>query len=235
MNSRKQTARVAGFLYLIVVICGTLYLQYIPSKIKLRGDQSAIVSNLSAAEPLFKIGIICELICWVFFLVLPVFLYKLFKPVHETCAKLMVIFAIVQVPISFINVLNKFAILSLVNDAIYLKVFTINQLNAQLLLYLHLYQHGNFINQIFWGLWLFPLGYLAFKSRFLPKVLGILLMAGCVGYLIDFFGSFLFPGYDQTLVSNYITLPAGLGEIAICFWLMIAGVKDKELLLTNTR
>ncbi|WP_158799948.1 DUF4386 domain-containing protein [Pedobacter sp. L105] len=229
MNGRQGTARLAGFIYLIVVLCGTVYLQYVPSAIKLKGEPSIIIHHLTNAELLFKIGILCELICWVAFLILPIILYKLFKPVHDIAAKLMVVFAVVQVPISFINLLNKFAVLSLAGGATYLKVFPADHLSAQILFYLNLYQQGNFINQIFWGLWLYPSGYLVFKSGFLPKTLGILLMAGCVGYLLDFLGIFLFPGYDKTIISNYITLPASLGEIGICLWLMIIGIKDKQI------
>lgn len=232
MDTRKSTARLAGFLYLIVVLCGTLYLQYIPSNIKLKGDPSAIMPRLINAELLFRVGIVCEIICWVAFLVLPIVLYKLFKPVNGTVARLMVVFAIVQVPIAFMNLLNKFAVLSLISGSAYFKVFPTDRLPAQILFYLNLYQQGNFINQIFWGIWLFPFGYLVFKSGFLPKILGILLMAGCLGYLIDFFGSFLFPEYDKTIISNYITLPASLGEIGICLWLMIIGIKDKQIPLT---
>jgi len=183
MNPRKNTAGIAGLLYLIVILCGTLYLQYIPSRFKIKGD----------------------------------------------CAKLMVVFAIVQVPVAFINLLSKFAVLSLLSGSVYVKTLTIDQLYNQILFYLHLYHQGNFINQIFWGLWLFPFGYLVFKSGFLPKIPGVLLMIGCISYLIDFSGTFLFPEYDKTLISNYITLPASIGEIGISLWLIIAGIKDRQI------
>ena len=234
MDTRKSTARLAGFIYAIVVLCGTLYLQYIPSTIKLKGDPATIVHRLMNAELLFRVGIVCELVCWLAFLILPVILYKLFKPVNGIVARLMVIFAVVQVPIAFMNLLNKFAVLSLISGSAYLKALPADQLSAQILFYLNLYQQGNFINQIFWGLWLFPFGYLVFKSGFLPKILGIFLMAGCVGYLIDFFGSFLFPEYGKTIISNYLTLPASLGEIGICLWLMIIGIKEKQILLNTS-
>lgn len=234
MDTTKSTARLAGFLYLIVVLCGTIYLQYIPSNIKLKGDPSTILPRLINAELFFKVGIVCEILCWVAFLILPIVLYKLFKPVNGIVAKLMVVFAVVQVPIAFMNLLNKFAVLSLISGSAYIKVFPTDHLSAQILFYLNLYRQGNFINQIFWGIWLFPFGYLVFKSGFLPKILGILLMAGCLGYLIDFFGSFLLPEYDETIIANYIILPASLGEIGICLWLMIIGIKDKQMPLTTS-
>jgi hypothetical protein len=228
MNSNKTTARIAGFIYLCVVVCGTLYLEYIPSTFKTGGDLPALVQHIEASETLFRIGILSELICGVFFLILPVVLYKLLRPVHETWAKLMVIFAVVTVPISYINLLNKFAVLSLISGFNHLKVAANDQLQAQVAFYLDLYNQGNLVNQIFWGLWLFPFGYLVFKSKFLPKILGILLMAGCFGYLIDFFGSFFSPHYNESAISSYITLPASLGEIGSCLWLLIAGVKNKK-------
>lgn len=234
MDTRKSIARLAGFLYLIVVLCGTLYLQYIPSKIKLKGDPSTVLPRLVNGEFLFRAGIVCEIICWVAFIILPIILYKLFKPVNDTFAKLMVAFAVVQVPIAFVNLLNKFAVLSLISGSADLNVLPTDHLSTQILFYLNLYRQGNFINQIFWGLWLFPFGYLVFRSGFMPKILGLLLMAGCFGYLTDFFGSFLFPEFDKTIISNYITLPASLGEIGICLWLMIIGIKYKKIPLTQS-
>ncbi|MCJ8209091.1 DUF4386 domain-containing protein [Mucilaginibacter sp. RS28] len=234
MDTSKRTARLAGILYLIVVFCGTFYLQYIPSKIKLKGAPSAILPRLVNGELLFKVSIVFEIICWLAFAMLPIILYKLFKPVNGTVARLMVVFAVVQVPIAFINLLNKFAVLYLISGSTYLKALPTDHLTAQILFFLNLYRQGNFINQIFWGLWLFPFGYLVYKSGFMPKILGLLLMAGCIGYLIDFFGSFLFPTYDKTIISNYITLPASLGEIGICLWLIIIGIKDKQIPLNTS-
>ncbi len=145
----------------------------------------------------------------------------------------MVIFAVVSVPISFINLLNKFAVLTLVSKADYLKVFEADKLQAQVLLYLHFSNNGNQIAGIFWGLWLFPFGYLVFKSGFLPKILGILLMAGCFGYLIDFIVGFLFSNYSETGISTFMTLPGSIGEIGICLWLLIIGTKDSRKNFSN--
>lgn len=212
----------------MVVLNGLFSLAYVPSKLIVWGDASATVHNIVASESLFRLGIVSGLICYTFFLVLPLVLYKLLKPVNETYAKLMVIFAVVSVPISFINMLNEFAVLSLVSGSNYLKVFENDQLQAQVLFYLDLHNHGNLIAQIFWALWLFPFGYLVFKSGFLPKILGILLMIGCFGDLIDFFGSSLLPAYGETGISTFVTLPASFGEIGTCLWLLTMGAKDKR-------
>ena len=227
MKSAKTIARTAGLLYLMIILIGIFCLRYVPSTLIVPGDASATIHNISSKELLFRLGIVVGLIGYTLFLFLPLVLYKLLRPVNEPYAKLMVILAVVSVPISFVNMLNNFAVLSIVDGPDYLKAFDNGQLQAQVLFYLDQYDHGNLIAEIFWGLWLFPFGYLVFKSGFLPKFLGILLMAGCVGYLIDFLGHSLTPGYDESGISRFMILPAGLGEIGICLWLLIGGVKNK--------
>ena len=140
----------------------------------------------------------------------------------------MVVFAIVCVPISFINIGNNFAVLTLISKADYISAFDENKLQAQVLFYLNSYDNGNKIASIFWGLWLLPFGYLVFKSGFIPRILGILLMFGCFGYLINFTGIFFFANYGETLISTFITKPGGIGEIGICLWLLIMGVKNNK-------
>ena len=135
----------------------------------------------------------------------------------------MVIFALVSVPITMLNQLNQFAALMLLSGADYLTVFTADQLQAQVMFFLDLSEAGVFIVQIFWGLWLLPFGYLVYKSGFLPRILGVLLMIGCFGYLIDFFTFFLLPNFDTT-VSEF----TGLGEFFILLWLLIKGVNVEQ-------
>lgn len=226
MTSNQRTARIAGLLYLIVVLTGIFYLIYIPSKLIVWNSAPATFKNISDSESLFRLGIFSGLICYTAFLLLPLVLYKLFKPVNKVYALLMVVFAEVSVPMAFINFGNEFSVLTLISKSDYLKVFEIDKLHAQVLLYLHFYNNGNQIISIFSGLWLFPLGYLIFKSGLLPKILGILLMIGCFGYLIDFIAGFLIPGYNKMEISNYVILPASVGEIGTCLWLLIRGAKN---------
>ena len=135
----------------------------------------------------------------------------------------MVVLALVSIPITMLNQLNQFAALMLLSGADYLTVFTADQLQAQVMFFLDLSETGVFIVQIFWGLWLLPFGYLVFKSGFLPKILGVLLMIGCFGYLIDFFTFFLLPNFDAT-VSEF----TGLGEFFILLWLLIKGINVEQ-------
>lgn len=226
--SNKLTARIAGALYLVVVLTGIFSLAYVPSKLIVWDNPSSTFHKIVSSEMLFRLGIVSGLICYTFFLFLPAVLYKLLKPVNENHAKLMVLLAVVSVPISFINIQNKFAVLSLISSPDYLKVFSTDQLQSQVLFYLNQYDNGILIVSIFWGLWLFPFGYLVFRSGFLPKILGILLMLGCFGYLINFIGNTLSSNYSKLGISSYISLPASIGEIGTCLWLLIMGAKDKK-------
>ncbi len=227
MDSQKKTARIAGVLYLVVVLSGVFHLMYVPSKIMDWDNPSVTLNNIIASETLFRLGILVGLICYTAFLFLPFALYKLLSPVNKAFAVGMVALAVVSVPISFANMLNKFAVLTLLSKANYLTAMGSDTLQTQVLMYLDFYRNGNQITSIFWGLWLFPFGYLVTKSGFLPKILGILLIAGCFGYIINFTGNFLFEGYSATGFSNFVTLPGSLGEIGMCVWLLIIGTKDK--------
>ncbi|KQC02296.1 DUF4386 domain-containing protein [Pedobacter sp. Hv1] len=233
MYSNKKTARIAGLLYLVVVLTGMFSLAYVPSKLIVWNNAAQTVSNITGSEFLFRLGMVSSLVCYTFFLFLPIVLYQLLKSVNKTHAKVMVILAIVSVPISFINLLNKFAVLSLISGSTLLKGAAIAQMQTQVMFYLDLYNSGILIVQIFWGLWLFPFGYLVFKSGFLPKFLGVLLMAGCFGYLLNFLGNFLLPNYGALGISSYVRLPASLGEIGTCLWLLIMGAKEKSNHLGN--
>ncbi len=229
MNSNKKTARIAGLLYLGVVLTGIFSLMYVPSKLIVSDNAQLTFQNIVSSESLFRFGIVGGMACYTFFLFLPVVLHKLFKPVNENAAKLMVLLAVVSVPMYFINAQNQFTVLSLlVGDSSNLYGFSVAQIQSQVLFYLDQYNSGMRIIHIFSGLWLLPFGYLVFKSGFLPKFFGILLMLGCFGYLINFLGNMLISRYSELGISFYISLPASLGEIGICLWLLIMGVKDKQ-------
>jgi hypothetical protein len=133
----------------------------------------------------------------------------------------MVIFMLVVVPIGMLNELNNLAVLQLLSGADYLRVFTTGQLQALMYFFLRLHGQGLNIAEIFWGLWLFPMGYLIFKSGFLPRVLGILLMIACFGYVIQSFAAFL--GYNVSLI--FFT---GWGELFLLLWLLIKGVNVEQ-------
>jgi len=226
LNSPKKTARIAGFLYLLTAVIAPFSVIYVPSILIVPGNAATTANNIMASEGLFRSGIVSGLIYQVISIFLVLVLYKLLKPVNKNHALLMVVFALVGVPIAMLNLLNQFAALLLLSGAGSLTAFTADQLHAQVMFFLDLHEHGALIASIFWGLWLFPLGYLVFKSDFLPRILGILLMIGCFCYLIDSFGNFLLPKYKE--IYTWIAMASFPGELLLMLWLLIKGVNVEQ-------
>ena len=226
MDTNKKIARVAGALYLIVVLTGMFSLGYVPAKVNVAGDIGKTIANIVTFETLYRLGIAAGMVCYVAFLILPFVLYRLLSSTHEKVAVMMVAFAVVSVPISFLNLQHKMTVLSLLTSTNYTDTIPTDHLHALIRTSLHNYNNGIELVSIFWGLWLLPFGYLVFKSGLLPKVFGVLLMAGCFGYLVNGFGALIYPPYDDTMVPSILSAPSGLGEIGICLWLLIMGARE---------
>jgi len=216
-------ARIAGFLYLLMIPLGIFGILYVPFTLIVLGDAAATANNILANESLFRLSILSALIIQLDQILLVLVLYKLLNNVNKIHALLMVVFALAAVPIAMLNELNHFAVLLLLNGADYLTLFGANHLHSQVMFFLDLHEHGIFVAQLFWGLWLFPMGYLVFKSGFLPGIIGILLMIGCFGYLIDSIIFFLYPEFDVTLSSFTF-----IGELLLPLWLVIKGVDVEQ-------
>ena len=214
-------ARLAGFLYLLTIPLGIFGGLYVASKLIVPGDAATTAQNIIASESLFRLGIVSNLLAPLVLILVVLVLYKLLKPVSKNMAALMVMFLLTGVAIAMLNELNQLAALLLLRGADYLTVFTTDQVQALALLFLRLYSQGSNIAFIFWGLWLLPLGYLVFKSSFLPRILGVLLMISCFGYLIGSFTTFL--GYPVN-----IGLYTAWGEVLFILWLLIKGVNAKQ-------
>jgi len=230
MTDRKRNAHMAGLIYVLLVFTGIISLAYVPGQIMVHGDSAQTLANLRASENLFRLGLIAGLTCQVLYILLPLSLYRLLKSVDEPKARLMAILAIVSVPISFVAYSHKFKVLSLLGSSDGLAGFDAAQTNAQILLALASYSNTISLASLFWGLWLLPFGYLVFKSGFLPKILGLFLMAGCFGYVISLIGSTLWPtAYAASGISSFISIPSAIGEIGIAFWLLFMGVKKSPV------
>ncbi len=214
----NRTARIAGFLYLILMPL-SIFGMAVSSGLVVPGDAATTASHILASESLFRLGIVSALLVQVANIFVVLALYQLLEPVGKTMASLMVLFLLLGVPIAMLNELNQFAVLLVLHGADYLTAFTTAQLQALVPLFLDLHQLGISVAGIFWGLWLFPMGYLVFKSGFLPRILGILLIIGCFGYLTDSFAVFLFPNYKAG-----IALFTFWGEVLLPLWLLIKGV-----------
>ena len=221
-------ARVAGFLYLLMAPFGIFGIMYVPSTLIVPGDAAITANNIMASDGLFRSGIVSALIVQIVNILVVLVLYKLLKPVNKNLALLMVIFLLVGVPIAMLNQLNQFAALLLLSGADYLTAFKADQLHSQVMLFLDLHEHGINIASIFWGLWLFPMGYLVFKSGYIPRILGVLLIIASFGYLIDSVGQFLFSNYPE-IISKVVMAPNIIGETAIVVWLLIKGGETPEM------
>jgi hypothetical protein len=227
MNTNKKTARMAGFLYLIYIVISISSDVIGRSKLIVFGDAAATAQNIMASEWQFRIiGFMGDLVSAVLFLLTAWALYVLLKPVNKNIALLFLLLNLGGVAIQCFSDLNLYASLLLLSGADYLKVFQADQLQALAMLFLYLRENGFMMAQIFYGAWLFPLGYLVFKSGFLPRILGIVLMIHCVAWLVNFLQFFLFPGYE---VIHYLTYPLGfISEFGLTLWLLIMGAKDQK-------
>jgi hypothetical protein len=217
--SPLRTARVAGFLYLLTVPLGIFTLLVVPSTLIVSGSAAATAANIGAQESLFRVSIVSALIGSVIAILYVLMLYKLLKPVSRDIAGLMVVLALIGIPIAMLSELAQLGVLQLLGGADYLAVFTTAQLQALAYLLGVLHTQGVNISFIFAGLWLLPLGYLVFTSGFLPRILGVLLIIGGIGYLTDVFAGFLFP--ESNLKIGLFT---GLAEILFLLWILIRGV-----------
>lgn len=225
MNSTSKNARVAGFLYLWLVLAGPIRLIYIPDKLFVTGDATATASNIAAHEMLFRVGIAADLFCGAIGFFIALALYRLFKEVDPKQAVLMVLLGVAPDILYYVNVLNDLAALMLVRGADFLAVFDKPQRDALAMLFLRMHGQEVVAAETFWGLWLFPLGILAYRSGFLPRFLGVWLILNGCAYVAASLAGVLLPQY-QDMVSN-IAFPVQFGEIAFMLWLLIMGAKPR--------
>ena len=221
MNPNK-TARIAALLSLIMIPFALFGIMWVRSNLVVPGDAVTTANNIMASKSLFRLSIGSSLLIQTGHILLVLILYKLLKPVNKNHALLMVMFVLVGAPIAMLNELNRFAVLLLLNGTDYLTALTADQLPAQVTLFLDLHEYGLFIATIFWGLWLFPFGYLVFKSGYIPRILGVLLIIAGLGYLIDFVAFFLFPNFPP--IAQFMTW----AELLWPFWLLIKGVNVEQ-------
>lgn len=208
---------------MIASIPGFFALLYVPGKLIVHGDATATARNIAASETLFRLGIAAELVAQALFIFVALALYHLLKGVNQRYALLMLILILSSIPIAFLNEVNSMAALALARGEGYLAAFEKPQRDALTMLFVNLHSYGFDVIEIFWGLWLFPLGLLVYRSGFIPRIFGVLLMLNCVTFPVSSFMSLLLPQYERT-VSRWM-MPLGFGELAFMFWLLIMGAK----------
>jgi Domain of unknown function (DUF4386) len=218
--SPQAYARTGGGLYLIIIAAGLFAEAFVRSRLIVPGDAAATATNISAHQALFRLGIAADLSTFLSAIVVTVILYALLKPVDKNLALLMLLFNLAQDAIGGMNGLNTYRALQLLNGAGYLKVFSPEQLQAMVLLALKAHAVGFGIALMFFGPSCMVLGYLIFKSGFLPRVLGILITIAGMCYLINSFTLILSP----PLASILLLLPAFIGELSLALWLTVKGV-----------
>jgi Domain of unknown function (DUF4386) len=223
MHPTVKAARIAGAIYLSMVFTAPFSLIYVPSKLIVRGNAAATAENILANETMFRLSIFGDLIGHVIFICLGIALYRLLSNVNKTWAMLMVAFVSVSAAVGFLNALNNIAALILFRGGEFLTVFDKPQRDALGMLFLRLHSQGQFIDEIFWGVWLFPFGLLVFRSGFLPRFLGIWLIVACFAWIALSITALFSPLYYEA-AFRYLQ-PAFFAEMAIMLWLLIKGAK----------
>ena len=228
VGSPKKTARFAGLLYLIWIITGLFAMFYVPSKINMRGDAVTTAQNILSNEFLFRTSIVNDLVSSTLWVFLVLVLYRMFKQVDKRWAKLLVGFVIVQIPTVFF--MDTFNITSLmIFKGEILKTFELTQRQDLAMLFLKMNDYGVLTLEAFWGLWLFPLAILVYKSRFLPRFLGVWLIITGFFYLGLSFTDIMLPQYRDMVIHSVFALPAEIGEVAFMLWLLIVGAKEQPV------
>ena len=224
MNSLKKTARIVGALTLIMSIPALFAFGYVGPSLIVPGDATATANNIMASESLFRLGIVSDSLVFLIEIVLTVMLYVLLKPVSKTLSLVAAFSRLAMTVVQGINLLNHLIPLLLLSGAGYLTVFEPDQLHALVSLFLDAHEYGTVIWGLFFGLHLSFLGYLVYKSGYIPRVLGVLLIVASLCYLVQGFGNILLPRYEEIFAAiGWFSII----EVAFPLWLVIKGVKDQ--------
>ncbi len=226
MNSLKTTSHIAGVLYILITLIAPFSMLYVPSKLIVAGDAIATAGNIQASQGLFRAAIASDAVVFLLEIALTVLVYFLVKPVDKTLALIAAYARLAMTVVQGINLLNYVFVLLLTSGAGYLSAFASGQTEALVSLFLNAHDSVALIWGMFFGLHLLVLGYLAYKSGYMPKWLGVVLVITALLYLTQSFGIILFP-QSEALFKSLISL--AFIEIAFPLWLLIKGVKDQPM------
>jgi len=218
--SLNKMAKISGALYLAMAPFAVFSL-FVNFSNFVHDNALETANNIQSAIGLYQLGIVSWLLSQVIFILLAFSLYFFLNKVNKVSASLMAVFAFIGIAVAFSNEIFQFAILRLLSGGSYLAVFKEEQLNALIVLFSHLHNHGLQVAHVFWGLWLFPLAHLIYRSDFLPKFLGILIAISGAGYLLDFLVNVFLP--DSGITVTPFTF---IGELVFLLWLLVKGVKE---------
>ena len=226
LKENKKTARIAGLWYLVLAI-GAGYTWLYITKTFVSENAVATVQNILATENQYILSIILSIVGQIGFIFLALTLYRLFKNVNQTQARLMLTFVLISVSVMFVNIIFQTGALVFLNRANYFTAFTTEQIYELTTMLLHFNIIGVYVVDIFWGLWLFPLAYLTYKSGFFPKIIMYVLVISGIGYMADSL-SFIINSEVHAVLKNYLSIPEALGEIVMLLWLLIKGVSMSD-------
>ncbi len=222
-TSPQVYARVAGLIYLLIAIMTPFAEFFVRQGLIVPGDVAATAANIVASESLFRAGFASDLVIFAIEVAQAAVLYVLFRPVSRTLALVMAFAKLAMATILGLNLLNMFTALQLLTGPEYAAAFETGQRQALAFVYLSAQRSGYALGMVFFGLYLAVLGYLVYRSGFLPRILGILSVVAALGYLANSFTVFLVPAYADTL-AVVVVVAALIGELPLTFWLLIKGV-----------
>ena len=224
MTPLKRLARISGFFYLLVGIFGGFAEGFVEPKMYVAGNAAATAGNVVANSGLLRLGVVADLLDGMFFVFTALALYMLLKDVHKSAARAMLVFVALAAAITCVSAVFEFEGLRVATGAVSATTLGVGGSNALVLLLLDAQHYGLLTAQIFFGLWLAPLGYLAYKSGWFPKALGVLLVVASGCYLVDMLAAFLAPGFDQK-IHALIVIPCAVAEIWMVLYLLVVGVR----------
>ena len=227
MSSPKRLARIAGVLYLLVAVFGGFAFGYVLTKVYVPGQPATTAANVVANSGLVRIGVVADpfqATVWVF---LAMTLYILLKRVQQSAARAMVVLVAVGAAITCLNDVFQFESVRVATDGAYVAALGTAGSSAQVLLLLDIHHYGFLIAQVFFGLWLVPLGYLAYKSAMFPRTLGVVLVMGGACYLIGVLAVFLVPDFGEK-INTVVTIPSAFAEISMVLYLLVIGVRTAK-------
>jgi hypothetical protein len=222
-SSPQLFARISGFLYLINILCGMFGEIFVRGHLVLAGNAAVTAHNIMTSEFLFRCGIAGDLVMHITDVPMAVIFYVLLKPVSKNLSLLAALFGMLQTAILCANKLNLITVLLLLGNASYLKAFDPNQLQALASLFLSLHEYGFGVGLVFFGISCLVTAYLLFQSGYFPKALGVLQAMAGVSYLVNSFTMLLLPALAEKMFPA-IVLPAFIGELATCVWLIVRGI-----------
>ncbi|MBK6634903.1 MAG: DUF4386 domain-containing protein [Chitinophagaceae bacterium] len=232
-NDFKQNlARIAGLLYLIVIATGLFAEIFVRQAFKVSGDALTTANNIQSSEMLFRLGVVSDIVNFICGLPCVLIIYFLFKRINKFLLQLALIFVIIQTAIIAVNLLNQISPLLILGNNTYLKSFQPNQLATLSQLSLNIQEVGYAIGLVFFGFYCLLVGYVIFKSKMVPKLLGILYIISGIGYLINSFTMLLSKGFANPIFS-YVAIPIFIGELSFCLWLLIKGIDNSEIFKPN--